>query len=51
MFEVNKYGINVKYMHANQLFKLLTTIKRAVDDRRQKQVDLSDQQGQQIKVK
>ena len=40
--EVNKYGINVKCMHANQLFKLLTTIKRSMDDRRIKHVDLSD---------
>ena len=38
-------------MHANQWFELLTTINRAMDDRRQKQEAPSDQQGQQIKDK
>ena len=35
-------------MHANQWFELLTTIKGAMDDRRQKQ---QDQQGPQIEDK
>ena len=32
-------GINVKCMHANQLFELLTTTKGSVDDRRQRLED------------
>ena len=36
-------------MHANHWFELQNTIEGARDDGRQKQKDLSDQQGQQIK--
>ena len=38
-------------MHANQWFELLNTIEGAVDERRQKQEDISGPTSQQIKDK